>query len=360
MKKTFFYLLTVYSLLSCETKRVNSNEGYLKGDVFYFQDVPFDGIVYITNPENGILEKEGTMKNGLPDGPTTEYFKSGRIKSTYNYKNGKRNGPYNHFKSYENGEYYLKEKANYFNGNWEGEYFQYNRDGEIIESGYYKNGNKDSLWKTFEKTSSGDYILTSTGFYSEDQRSGIWAEYKTSSNLTMFSEYEKGSIVSQYVNGSYVYSQFSLIGNTVKVVKQKTINEFIIEENELTIEEGKKFLAENSKKENIVTLESGLQYEVIKHGEGVKPTINDQVIAHYHGTLIDGTVFDSSIDRGEPASFPVNGVIAGWTEALQIMPVGSKWKLYVPSELAFGEGGVRDQIAPFATLIFEIELISVL
>ena len=129
---------------------------------------------------------------------------------------------------------------------------------------------------------------------------------------------------------------------------------------ESQLEKGKKFLAENSKKENIVTLESGLQYEVIKHGEGVKPTVNDQVIAHYHGTLIDGTVFDSSVDRGEPASFPVLGIIKGWTEALQLMNVGSKWRLFIPYDLAYGERGAGAQIAPFATLIFEIELISVL
>ena len=90
------------------------------------------------------------------------------------------------------------------------------------------------------------------------------------------------------------------------------------------VEEGRKFLAANSKKENVVTLESGLQYEVIKTGEGAKPTLKDQVTTHYHGTLIDGTVFDSSVERGEPASFPVSGVIKGWTEALQLMNVGSK------------------------------------
>ena len=144
---------------------------------------------------------------------------------------------------------------------------------------------------------------------------------------------------------------------------QKTIQEYFTKQqakaSESVVEEGRKFLAENSKKENVVTLESGLQYEVIKNGEGAKPTLNDQVTTHYHGTLIDGTVFDSSIERGEPASFPVSGVIKGWTEALQLMNVGSKWRLFVPYDLAYGERGAGPKIGPFTTLIFEVELISI-
>ena len=144
---------------------------------------------------------------------------------------------------------------------------------------------------------------------------------------------------------------------------QKTIQEYFTKQkakaSESVVEEGKKFLAENSKKENVVTLESGLQYEVIKTGEGTKPTLNDQVTTHYHGTLIDGTVFDSSVERGEPASFPVSGVIKGWTEALQLMNVGSKWRLFVPYDLAYGERGAGPKIGPFTTLIFEVELISI-
>ena len=144
---------------------------------------------------------------------------------------------------------------------------------------------------------------------------------------------------------------------------QKTIQEYFTKQqakaSESVVEEGRKFLAENSKKENVVTLESGLQYEVIKNGEGAKPTLNDQVTTHYHGTLIDGTVFDSSVERGEPASFPVSGVIKGWTEALQLMNVGSKWRLFVPYDLAYGERGAGPKIGPFTTLIFEVELISI-
>tara|TARA_A200000113_G_scaffold40645_1_gene33081 strand:- start:460 stop:1071 length:612 start_codon:yes stop_codon:yes gene_type:complete len=128
---------------------------------------------------------------------------------------------------------------------------------------------------------------------------------------------------------------------------------------ESVIEEGKKFLTENSKKDGITTLESGLQYEIIKSGEGAKPTINDQVTTHYHGTLLDGTVFDSSVERGQPATFPVSGVIKGWTEALQLMTVGSKWKLFVPYDLAYGERGAGPKIGPYTTLIFEVELISI-
>jgi FKBP-type peptidyl-prolyl cis-trans isomerase FklB len=125
------------------------------------------------------------------------------------------------------------------------------------------------------------------------------------------------------------------------------------------VEAGKKFLEENGKRDGVITLASGLQYEVITEGSGPKPAATDKVTTHYHGTLIDGTVFDSSVDRGQPASFPVNGVIPAWVEALQLMSPGSKWKLYCPSDLAYGERGAGQQIGPFATLIFEVELISI-
>jgi FKBP-type peptidyl-prolyl cis-trans isomerase FklB len=124
-------------------------------------------------------------------------------------------------------------------------------------------------------------------------------------------------------------------------------------------QEGEAFLAENAKNEGVVTLPSGLQYKVIKQGSGKKPRLTDEVTTHYRGTLTDGTEFDSSYNRGEPTSFPVNGVIAGWTEALQLMPVGSKWQLFIPSQLAYGARGAGDVIGPNATLIFEIELISI-
>jgi len=123
--------------------------------------------------------------------------------------------------------------------------------------------------------------------------------------------------------------------------------------------EGESFLAENKKKADVKTLPSGLQYKVIKAGTGKKPKTNDTVTTHYRGTLIDGTEFDSSYRRGQPASFPVSGVIRGWTEALQFMEEGAKWQLFVPSNLAYGERGMGGVIGPNATLIFEIELISI-
>lgn len=124
-------------------------------------------------------------------------------------------------------------------------------------------------------------------------------------------------------------------------------------------EEGKAFLETNKAKAGITTTESGLQYEILKAGEGPKPTAEQNVKCHYHGTLINGTVFDSSVDRGEPATFNVSQVIPGWTEALQLMPVGSKWKLYIPSELAYGERGAGKDIGPNTTLIFEVELLEI-
>lgn len=126
-----------------------------------------------------------------------------------------------------------------------------------------------------------------------------------------------------------------------------------------TIKAGEDFLAANASKSGVVTLPSGLQYEIIKAGTGVKPTAEDEVKCHYHGTTIDGKVFDSSVDRGEPVNFPVKGVIPGWTEALQLMPVGSKWKLFIPSGLAYGERGAGGNIKPNSALIFEVELLEI-
>jgi FKBP-type peptidyl-prolyl cis-trans isomerase FklB len=123
--------------------------------------------------------------------------------------------------------------------------------------------------------------------------------------------------------------------------------------------EGEAFLAANKSKEGIVTLPSGLQYKILTEGKGPKPTAADTVVCNYRGTLINGTEFDSSYKRGEPATFPVGGVIKGWTEALQLMPVGSKWQLFIPSSMAYGERGAGADIGPNATLIFEVELLSI-
>ncbi len=123
--------------------------------------------------------------------------------------------------------------------------------------------------------------------------------------------------------------------------------------------EGENFLAENSKKADVITTASGLQYKVIQEGNGPKPIATDQVRVHYHGTLIDGTVFDSSVDRGEPVTFPVQGVIPGWIEGLQLMNVGSKYQLFIPSDLAYGDRGAGAKIGPGATLVFDVELLEI-
>ena len=128
---------------------------------------------------------------------------------------------------------------------------------------------------------------------------------------------------------------------------------------ETNLKEAKEYLAKNAKKKGVVTTPSGLQYEVITAGDGATPKATDKVRTHYKGTLLDGKTFDSSYDRGEPAEFPVNGVIKGWTEALQLMKVGSKWKLTVPPELGYGERGAGGDIGPNAALVFEVELLGI-
>ena len=128
---------------------------------------------------------------------------------------------------------------------------------------------------------------------------------------------------------------------------------------EVNKQAGDKFLAENKTKDGVVTLPSGLQYKVIKQGDGPKPTASDTVVTNYRGTLIDGKEFDSSYKRGQPATFPVGQVIKGWTEALQLMPVGSKWQLYIPANLAYGDRGAGGDIGPNSTLVFDIELLSI-
>jgi len=128
---------------------------------------------------------------------------------------------------------------------------------------------------------------------------------------------------------------------------------------EMNKKEGVEFLAANKSKEGVVILPSGLQYKILTEGAGPKPTASDTVVCNYRGTLISGAEFDSSYKRGQPASFPVNGVIKGWTEALQLMPVGSKWQLFVPAELGYGDRGAGADIGPGATLIFEVELLSI-
>ncbi len=143
---------------------------------------------------------------------------------------------------------------------------------------------------------------------------------------------------------------------TQQQAKQQEAMAKAAEENK---QEGETYLAENAGKEGVETTESGLQYKVITEGDGATPAAEDQVTVHYTGRLIDGTVFDSSVERGQPATFPVNGVIPGWIEALQLMQVGDKWELTIPSDLAYGPGGTSGPIGPNETLIFEVELLDV-
>ena len=138
------------------------------------------------------------------------------------------------------------------------------------------------------------------------------------------------------------------------------INAIRAEQGKAAKAEGEKFLAENGKKEGVETLKSGLQYEVLREGNGKKPKATDQVKCHYEGTLINGQVFDSSYKRNEPAVFPLNQVIPGWTEGLQLMQEGAKYRFYIPYILAYGESGAGGSIPPFATLIFDVELLEVM
>jgi len=155
-------------------------------------------------------------------------------------------------------------------------------------------------------------------------------------------------------------------GNELKISEQESnlilqdyFGKLAKEAQSANVEAGQKFLAENAKRDGVTTTSTGLQYEVLVAGTGDFPKETDQVTVHYHGTLIDGTVFDSSVERGQPATFPVNGVIPGWVEALQLMNPGAKYKLFIPSNLAYGERGAGGSIGPNATLIFEVELISI-
>lgn len=166
---------------------------------------------------------------------------------------------------------------------------------------------------------------------------------------------------------SFLKGMQDVINNTPVAMSyeeaQQVMNDYFTklqgEKLEINLKAGEEFLAINKKRPGVVTLPSGLQYEIIKEGNGPKPKATDQVECHYHGTLIDGTVFDSSVERGQPATFGVNQVIPGWVEALQLMPVGSKWKLFIPSNLAYGERGAGQSIEPNSTLIFEVEILDI-
>ena len=166
-------------------------------------------------------------------------------------------------------------------------------------------------------------------------------------------------IFTEAINDVVSNSKLKFNSDEINSFLQDYFGKLQAEQQKAAVAEGEKFLKNNSSQDGVVTLESGLQYKVLKEGTGEKPKATDTVTTHYHGTLISGEVFDSSVERSEPASFPVNGVIPGWVEALQLMPVGSKWKLFVPSHLAYGERGAGQKIGPNTTLIFEVELLSI-
>ena len=169
------------------------------------------------------------------------------------------------------------------------------------------------------------------------------------------------------INSSYISKGFQdVFENKDLAINIEESNKIIGEyfnkkqdaKNQKLATDSKIFLEQNKQKDGVMTTESGLQYLILSEGRGNNPTLNDNVTVHYHGTLIDGTIFDSSVDRKQPATFPLNGVIPGWQEALQMMSVGSKWKIFIPSELAYGESGAG-AIGPNSTLIFEVELLSI-
>jgi FKBP-type peptidyl-prolyl cis-trans isomerase FklB len=147
------------------------------------------------------------------------------------------------------------------------------------------------------------------------------------------------------------------LGQASNFIKEE-VNRLQKAKMEILKKDGIKFLEENAKREGVTVLESGVQYEILTQGDGARPQLTDQVTTHYHGMLTNGSVFDSSVNRGTPATFPVNGVISGWQEVLQLMPVGSKWKVFIPQDKAYGAQGAGS-IPPYSALIFEIELISI-
>lgn len=167
-----------------------------------------------------------------------------------------------------------------------------------------------------------------------------------------------GQAIQDVINGSPLKLTEEEMRGAMMAYQQKRMEEMQATADQ-NLKAGEEFLAENKKKEGIVTTKSGLQYKVLTEGKGRKPKETDTVVAHYRGTLINGTEFDSSIARGEPATFPVNGVIPGWQEALKLMPEGSKWQVFIPANLAYGQRGAGESIGPNETLVFDIELIKV-
>ncbi|WP_372949836.1 FKBP-type peptidyl-prolyl cis-trans isomerase [Mariniphaga sp.] len=161
------------------------------------------------------------------------------------------------------------------------------------------------------------------------------------------------------INDTYIGEMPQMMPDEANKILESFMEKANQDEAKVNLESGLEFLQENRSKKGVTELPSGLQYQVIKEGDGDLPSLTDEVKCHYHGSLIDGTVFDSSVERGQPAVFPVNGVIQGWVEALQLMPVGSKWRLYVPPELGYGQQGAGGAIGPNSTLVFDVELLEI-
>ena len=191
-----------------------------------------------------------------------------------------------------------------------------------------------------------DSVSYSLGvLFAQNFKNGAAVDLDATSMAKGFAEAMKGTEVINAQTANQIFSKFMQEASQSKYKG--------------TVEAGKKFLDENGKRTGVKTTASGLQYEVMTEGTGAKPKATDKVTVHYHGTLLNGKVFDSSVQRGQTIDFPVNGVIQGWQEALQLMPVGSKYKLFIPSNLAYGERGAGGDIGPFETLIFEVELFKI-
>ena len=212
---------------------------------------------------------------------------------------------------------------------------------------------KDNSMKGGEGKAVLEELASSTSYLPADRNEALYLlslQALAEDDMEKMSNFK--SQLAEDVNASYFLSRLE------ELIKTKNFLDVAKSLPDITLAKGQKFLAENSKKKGVITLESGLQYEVLEKGAGGKPDSNDSVKVHYEGSLIDGEVFDSSLDRDEPVSFQVNRVIEGWTEALQLMKEGAKWKVFIPSDLAYGETG-NNSIGPNETLIFEMELIGI-
>lgn len=195
---------------------------------------------------------------------------------------------------------------------------------------------------------------------SEKQRLGYALGLNIAKNLqeTGFEEFDHSSFTDA-LNDHFGQKAMKLTATEVNGILQTAMNDIQAKKHGPVLQDGLQFLAENAKRQEVTVTESGLQYRIMQSGNGKSPRLTDMVTTHYHGKLISGTVFDSSVNRNSPATFPVNGVIQGWQEALPMMKEGDKWELFIPYDLAYGESGAGGSIPPFATLIFEVELITV-